>query len=318
MTSTGDAPPDRRHSRPILVSVGVLVLVALAGGIIFAATRTEHRRTSAVTLPRVSPSRERAPHHRQVRIATSKPAHRPSARTSRTTSSTATPRPVLAGRLLAGVVVGVDPGHNGGNFMHVAHIDHLIWNGRENEACNTTGTETDSGYTEAGYNFKVASYLADDLRKAGATVVMTRTSNTGVGPCVNRRAEIINASHAAVAIDIHADGGPPAGRGFTVLEPVADGVNNRVVAQSRRYGALLRDAFETTGMPTSTYDGTDGINYRDDLAGLNLTTVPQVLIETGNMRNAEDAALLTSAVFQRKAARAIMLGMVRFLGSEHR
>ena len=55
----------------------------------------------------------------------------------------------------------------------------------------------------------------------------------------------------------------------------------------------MRDAFAAgTPMPVSTYDGVDGIQPRNDLAGLNLTTVPKVLIECGNMRNATDAALL--------------------------
>ena len=216
-----------------------------------------------------------------------------------------------------GITVGIDPGHNGRNFADPSYLDRQIWNGREHEDCNTTGTETDNGYSEARFNFAVATDLAADLRKAGAHVVLTRRSNDGVGPCVNRRAQIINASHAAVAIDIHADGGPPSGRGFTVLEPVADGPNDTVIGASRRYGTDLRNAFEKTGMPTSTYDGTDGITRRDDLAGLNLTTVPQALIECGNMRNATDAGLLVTSTFQRRAARAIMAGMSTFLNARH-
>jgi N-acetylmuramoyl-L-alanine amidase len=51
------------------------------------------------------------------------------------------------------------------------------------------------------------------LERHEGRVVMTRSSDSGVGPCVNRRAQIINSSHAAVAIDIHADGGPESGRG---------------------------------------------------------------------------------------------------------
>ena len=57
--------------------------------------------------------------------------------------------------------------------------------------------------------------------------MLTRRSNDGVGPCVTTRSQIINRAHANVAIDIHADGGPPGGRGFAILEPVADGPNNR-------------------------------------------------------------------------------------------
>jgi N-acetylmuramoyl-L-alanine amidase len=227
--------------------------------------------------------------------------------------ATRSSHPARSHRPFVGLTVGVDPGHNGGNFSDTSFIDRPIWNGREHEACNTTGTETDAGYPEARFTFNVATYLASDLRSAGARVVMTRHTNSGVGPCVNRRAQLINASHAAVAIDIHADGGPATGRGFAVLEPVADGPNDSVVGSSRRYGTDVRNAFERTGMPTSSYDGTRGITVRDDLAGLNLTTVPQVLIECGNMRNPTDAALLVSAGFQRRAAAAIMAGMATFL-----
>jgi N-acetylmuramoyl-L-alanine amidase len=238
----------------------------------------------AVPTPRATPTTTRSPHSRPV---TSDP--------------------------FAGITVGIDPGHNGRNFADPSYLDRQIWNGREHEDCNTTGTETDSGYSEARFTFAVATDLAADLHKAGARVVLTRKSNDGVGPCVNTRAQIINSSQAAVAVDIHADGGPATGRGFTVLEPVADGPNDRVIKASRHYGVDLRDAFEKTGMPTSTYDGTDGIKLRDNLAGLNLTTVPQALIECGNMRNATDAGLLVSPAFQRRAAAAIMAGMAAFL-----
>ena len=223
-------------------------------------------------------------------------------------ATTATARP------LAGKVVGIDPGHNGRNYTDPSYIDHLIWNGRESEACDTTGTETDTGYTEARFNFNVARDLAADLKAEGARVVLTRTSNDGIGPCVNTRSQIINRAHANVAIDIHADGGPADGRGFAILEPVADGPNNRVIGASRRFGADLRQVFRSvTRMPESTYDGIDGIADRDDLAGLNLTTVPKVLIECGNMRNATDAARLVTASFQRLAARAMAQAITQYL-----
>ena len=130
---------------------------------------------------------------------------------------------------LLGKSVGVDPGHNGLNYTAPATINAQIWNGREYEACNTTGTDTDSGYTEAQFNWNVAQYLTADLRAEGATVVLTRSSNNGVGPCVNQRAAIFNQAHTDVSIAIHADGGPPDGRGFAVLQPVADGPNDGVI-----------------------------------------------------------------------------------------
>src|SRR5581483_4826447 len=202
-----------------------------------------------------------------------------------------------------GRVIGIDPGHNGGNFADPGAINKQVWNGREWESCDTTGTDTAGGYTEALFNFNVARYLRADLHRDGARVVMTRTTNNGVGPCVDRRAQIINQAGANVAIDIHADGGPPTGRGFTVLEPVAAGPNDSVVASSQQFGRDVRQAFLAgTAMPVSTYEGVNGILPRNDLAGLNLTRVPKVLIECGNMRNATDASLLVSGRFQRQVA----------------
>jgi N-acetylmuramoyl-L-alanine amidase len=214
---------------------------------------------------------------------------------------------------LAGKIVGIDPGHNGLNWTDTQYINQPIWNGQEYEACDTTGTETDSGYTEAQYNFNVATYLQQDLEAEGAQVVMTRTNNSGVGPCVTTRAAIINDAHADVAVDIHADGGPPGGRGFAVLEPVADGPNDDVITASEQFATIVRDDFLHTGMPLSSYDGIDGLQPRNNLAGLNLTTVPKVLIECGNMRNATDAAILVTPSFQEAAAEAMAQAITTFL-----
>jgi N-acetylmuramoyl-L-alanine amidase len=219
----------------------------------------------------------------------------------------------LAAEPLKGKTVGIDPGHNGRNYTDPAYINHKIWNGREWENCNTTGTSTNGGYAEAKFTFHVATYLRHDLRKEGAHVVMTRKNNHGVGPCVNKRAAIINHAHADVGIDIHGDGAPASGRGFAILEPVKDKENRHVIGSSARFGSILRHAvLARTPMPTSTYDGRRGITHRDDLAGLNLTRVPLVLIECGNMRNSTDAHLMISRHFQKRLARAFAAAITTF------
>lgn len=217
-------------------------------------------------------------------------------------------------RPLAGKIVGIDPGHNGLNYTDPAFLSKQIWNGREWEDCDTTGTQTAGGYTEARFTFNVATYLAADLRKDGARVVLTRPSNRGIGPCVDRRARILDRAHANISIDIHADYGPASGRGFTVLEPVADGPNDKMVGPSIRFGHYVHAAFlSRTRMTVSDYYGHNGYILRNDLAGLNLTTMPKVLIESGNMNNATDARLLTKARIQRSIARALAAAIVRFL-----
>ena len=152
------------------------------------------------------------------------------------------------------------------------------------------------------------------LQAAGANVVMTRTTNDGWGPCIDERAAIGNRAHADAAISIHADGGPAGGRGFHVLMPaLVAGYTDDIYSASHTLGVDVRDAFLATGMPTSTYYATDGLAERTDLGGLNLSNVPKVFVETGNMRNATDAALLESADFRQREAQALAAALGHFL-----
>ena len=216
--------------------------------------------------------------------------------------------------LLAGKIVGIDPGHNGDNWDHSSYINRSVWNGREEEACDTTGTADAGGYSEAEFAFNVAQNLAGLLRAQGATVVLTRTTNAGYGPCITQRASIVNSAGAHVAVSIHADGGPVDGRGFSILEPVASGVNDSVIGSSQALGDHVRSAFVTeTPMPVSDYYGVNGVVARDDLGGLNLTTVPKVMVECGNMQNPTDAALLIDPHFQQQAATALAKAVTSFL-----
>jgi N-acetylmuramoyl-L-alanine amidase len=211
--------------------------------------------------------------------------------------------------------VAVDPGHNGRNWAHQREIDRLVDAGTLRKPCDTTGTATAGGYTEAAYNFDVALRLRAILLRAGASVVLTRTTNAGFGPCITTRAEIGNRAHADAAISIHADGGPPNGRGFHVIYPPSiRGLTDDIAASSRRLALAVRGAFRAgTGMPYSTYAGSAGLDVRSDLGGLNLSDVPKVFVETGNMRDATDASLLSSPAFREREAMALALGLARFL-----
>jgi N-acetylmuramoyl-L-alanine amidase len=247
-------------------------------------------------------------------VAGTSGSHANASPASRTPRTAAGPDVAGAAVPLKGITVGIDPGHNGRNYTDPSYLNQQVWNGREWEDCDTTGTETNGGYTEALFNFRVAEDLRADLIRDGAKVVMTRNSNNGIGPCVTTRSFIINKAHANVAVDIHADGAPTWGRGFAVLEPVADGPNDKVIASSARLGADIRAAMLAgTRMPVSNYDGVNGINHRDDLAGLNLTKVPKILIEVGNMKNSTDVKMLTSATFQQQVARALLAAIIKFL-----
>jgi N-acetylmuramoyl-L-alanine amidase len=204
------------------------------------------------------------------------------------------------GKPLAGKVIVIDPGHNGDNWAHPEIINRLVNVITERKACDTTGTSTDAGYTEHAFTFNVSMRLARLLRADGARVVLTRRSDHGVGPCVTQRAAIGNRAHADAAISVHADGGPPGGTGFEVIEPgLVPGHTNAIMGPSRLLGLDLRNAYHrVTGEPYSDYIGHRGLDVRTDLGGLNLSQVPKVFIECANMRNAADAARITSPAFR--------------------
>jgi N-acetylmuramoyl-L-alanine amidase len=216
---------------------------------------------------------------------------------------------------LAGKTVTIDPGHNGENGSHPTEINRKVFIGTGYKECDTTGTATASGYTESAYNLDVARRLRRILRRDGATVVMTRTDDHGVGPCINERARIGNRARADAAVSIHADGGPSSGRGFHVIYPTSiPHLTAPIEPASYQLALALRAAYEQgTHIPRATYIGSAGLDQRGDLGGLNLSKVPKVFIETGNMNNPTDAGRLESRTFRQRAAQAIANGIERFL-----
>ncbi|MFG2952306.1 N-acetylmuramoyl-L-alanine amidase [Streptomyces sp. NPDC048291] len=231
----------------------------------------------------------------------------------------ASPSP-SAGRPLQGKVVVIDPGHNPGNFQHTSEINQQVDIGTNWKECDTTGTSTNAGYTEARFTLDVADRLRTLLEKQGATVKMTHDGDRPAwGPCVTKRAEIGNDAHADAAISIHADGAPEGDRGFHVILPAsvhAGAADTRpIVASSRTLGEHIESDFaKVTGSAPSNYVGNGtGLDVRQDLGGLNLSTVPKVFIECGNMRDSKDAALLTSGAWRQKAAQGMSEGIVSFL-----
>jgi N-acetylmuramoyl-L-alanine amidase len=219
---------------------------------------------------------------------------------------------------LVGEVVTIDPGHDGANGSDPSFIDQPIDGGGLAEPCDTAGTETASGYPEHAFNFDVATRLAALLEAGGATVVLTRYTDVGVGPCVNVRAAIGNDDGSDAAISIHADGGPVTGRGFAVDVPlpVVSSISNDtpIVPASVQLGTDVRNSFlEDTGEQVSDYAGSDGIDPRDDLGGLNLSTVPKVLVECANMQNPADAALTENPAWRQQAAQGLADGITAFL-----
>ncbi|MGZ4542718.1 MAG: N-acetylmuramoyl-L-alanine amidase [Mycobacteriaceae bacterium] len=247
-----------------------------------------------------------------LRTSSTAPAA-PASLTTPVPISTTAPPPT--GRPLLGKVVVLDPGHNGASAASPEIINAQVPNGRGGtKPCNTTGTSTDAGYPEHALTWALAQHVRVLLAQQGATVILTRPDDAGVGPCVDQRAATGNTANADAVVSIHGDGGPVGGQGFHVaysdppLNPTQSG-------PSVRLADVMRDALVRAHFTPSTYVGVSGLNPREDLAGLNLSTRPAVLVECANMRNPSDAAAVSSDSGRGGYAQGIADGIGDFLAT---
>ncbi|MFI1827044.1 N-acetylmuramoyl-L-alanine amidase [Streptomyces sp. NPDC020412] len=229
------------------------------------------------------------------------------------------PSPKAREGQLAGAVVVIDPGHNPGNFQHTAEINKLVDIGTNRKECDTTGTATVDGYKEAAFTHDVSQRLRTLLEKEGARVTFTHDGDRAFGPCIDERARIGNDAKADAVISVHADGSAKGNRGFHVILPgpvkAGSADTSPIVAPSRDLGVRIADGFAAaTGSARANYIGNGtGLDVRTDLGGLNLSTVPKVFVECGNMQDPQDAALLKNADWRQKAARGLADGLRAYL-----
>lgn len=213
----------------------------------------------------------------------------------------------------------IDPGHQLGNAAHPTEINRLVDAGGFQKACNSTGTSTNGGFPEATFAWDVALALRSRLAAQGATVVMTRSANSLAewGPCVDVRGRLGNRVHADAAISLHGDGADPSYRGFFVILPgQLSGWTDDIAASSHQLGVAVHGGLTSAGAVVANDYGGTGYSVRTDLGTLNWSDVPIVMVELGNMRNAVDAAHMTSSSYRSNVyARGLALGLTRFVAS---
>ncbi|MDH6574968.1 N-acetylmuramoyl-L-alanine amidase [Kitasatospora sp. MAP5-34] len=310
MTGTTDERPDNRRSTRFRLTVILCAALPMsfAGWLGWQALAGDGS-SSAAAAPAAVPAQVVTPTAPSSRPATLAAAPSPSL-------PAATPTPTAGP--LNGRTVLIDPGHNPGNVDHSAEINSQVDVGNGHKECDTTGTSTDAGYSEADYTLDVSRRVRVILQARGAKVVFTQDGDRPWGPCVDERAKIGNDAHADAAISVHGDGAPASGSGFHVIMPAQVNAGkadtSAIVAPSHRLGVLVRDQFQAaTGEPYSNYLGEQGLDTRSDLGGLNLSVVPKVFIECGNMRNPGDAGRMTDPQWRQKAAQGIADGLTAFL-----
>nr|BEK65543.1 N-acetylmuramoyl-L-alanine amidase [Kitasatospora purpeofusca] len=323
--SAGAAPgPDRRPRRSKLLRtvtvIAVLVPLGLAGWLGWRTVGSPDRSVPAVAAAGTGTPAAAPPDGADPTAAfTAAPTGAPTPGTAPGgTADPAFPLAVPTSTALAGRTVLLDPGHNTGNSAHTAEINRKVDIGNARKECDTTGTSTNSGYSEAEYSLDVVHRARAILAARGATVVLVHDGDRPWGPCIDERARIGNTARADAAVSVHGDGGPANGSGFHVIMPakvVAGKADTAaIVDPSHRLGLLLRDSFHAaTGEPYADYVASKGLDTRSDLGGLNLSTVPKVFIECGNMRNPADAHRMTDPQWRQQAAQGIADALTSFL-----
>lgn len=235
-----------------------------------------------------------------------------SASSAPTSEPTPTPTPLP----LAGRTIVIDPGHQLGNYRHTREVTKLVdAGGGQRKACNTTGTSTNDGFAESTFAFNVATELRPKLEALGATVLMTRNANStdSWGPCINDRAALGNAENADLKISIHGDGSAASHHGFHIIVSTQ---NKSWHENSHALAIEARTALEAAGFARSTYiGGGTALSLRDDIGTLNLSNMPSIMAELGNMRNTNDAVLMASTEGQQRYATALADAAVAYLAS---
>ena len=217
-----------------------------------------------------------------------------------------TPGPTPVPPPLAGLVIGIDAGHQSHGDLEK---EPNAPDSDEMKARCSSGTRgIATGIYEYEVNLAVALKLQSILEEAGATVVMTRTEND-VNISNRERAELFNEYGVDLAIRLHCNGtNDTSVRGAFMLVPTKE--HTSFYNENVRAATAILDSYcKATGLSARKHNG---ITYRSDQTGFNWCTQPIVCIEMGHLSNETEDLLLTNDAFQDKMAFGIYRGILAY------
>lgn len=186
---------------------------------------------------------------------------------------------------LSGITILLDPGHGSKNDL---------------------GSVGPTGYPEKDVTLVTSKLLRDELRKRGATVVMTREGDDDLYP--QDRVDIINKTEPDLALSLH----------YNALPDNGDALNTRGIgafwyhAQSHDLAVFLHDYLvQKLGRPSY------GV-FWNNLALTRPTVAPAVLLELGFMINPTEFEWITNPQAQQKLAGALAEGLEEWLQRTHK
>ncbi|MEF3306332.1 N-acetylmuramoyl-L-alanine amidase [Paenibacillus sp. GYB003] len=177
---------------------------------------------------------------------------------------------------LKGKLIVLDPGHGGDDPGVIG---------------TTYKTE------EKKINLSTAQFVAEELRRAGARVVMTRTADKEQ-PELSERAEASNKQRADAFVSIHYNASPKKVSGTLVYY--------YSVSKDRALARSIEASLAKSGGLKS-----NGISF-GDYHVLRENDRPSVLLELGFLTDSRDESVVRKNDYQRKAAAAVVAGLADY------
>lgn len=209
-----------------------------------------------------------------------------------------------------GYVIGVDPGHQSASVDMSATEPNGPGSSVMKAKASTGTTGSYSGLPEYQLNLDVSMKLKSILEERGYQVVMTRTDNeTAISNA--ERAQLVASRGADIYVRIHANGDDThTVSGALTMSPSQ---NNPYVAHlyedSNRLSQCIIDAYcSATGFADL------GVQYYDDMTGINWSTVPVTILEMGFMTYESDDLQMADPAFQETMAAGIADGIDDYFG----
>jgi len=172
------------------------------------------------------------------------------------------------------------------------------------------GKQVQNVVDEKQINLSIAEFLQIYLEQGGATVFMTRATDTALAkrktPDLDARGQMVKEFSTEIFVSIHQNAYPNAS---------AKG------AQVFYYDGSERSKALAEAIQSNMCDFLAGSVCREAKANkeyyvLRKTAAPAVIVECGFMTNSEEAAMLANTEYQQKVAWAIYMGIIEYFSKE--
>ena len=204
-----------------------------------------------------------------------------------------------------GHIVGIDPGHQG-SWVDMSATEPDGPGSSNYKAKSTTGTMGRyTGVPEYELNLTISLALREELEERGYQVVMTRENNDTAISNIERAQKAVEGG-SEIYVRIHANGSDDTSvKGALGMAPSP---------QNPYVGYLAQDSYRLSQCILNSYCAATGfanlgIQYYDNMTGINWSTIPVTILEMGFMTNESDDIAMQDKSMQKKMVQGIADGV---------